>query len=161
MEILCFDPAGGALYDLDVLFPIWRVVPFSWELSLPTLSREAVCLVTGPKREHGLAWELLTIKEFIFLSPSLFPFCNGVNQEPKHAGKLTFLSRDRLIRKNEVFLSSWEEKKGKLRWTNNQSQSTATSPALQPRKQTHFRVNFPALSLPELFPKSLHPHKAV
>lgn len=73
MEILCIDPAGWALYDLDVLVPIWRAVPFSWELSLPTFSREAVCLVTGPKREHGLAWELLTIKEFIFLSPSLFP----------------------------------------------------------------------------------------
>lgn len=45
-----------------------------------------------------------------------------------------------------------KRKKEKLQWTNNQSQTTATSPALQPRKQTQFRANFPCS------PSSTSPH---
>lgn len=50
-------------------------------------------------------------------------------------GKLTFLPRDRFIGKNEIFLSSWEEKKGKLQLTNNQPHWVIVL-ALKPRKCT-------------------------
>lgn len=45
-----------------------------------------------------------------------------------------------------------KRKKEKLQWTNNQSQTTATSPALQPRKQTQFRANFPCSLPPSTIP---------